>query len=362
MRSVAASLVFLVLAACASNQAGEGANLAEQPPLPYSVLVAGGGVVEATVETGVTGGPYARTFAALDDTVAVTADDLTRALRETRVFTRVAPDPSGDARIGFAMRDLREGLPLDRPEIVALLSRARAEGHDYVLLLQRLVDGPIEEWGINDRWPLTLATWLLVGLGVVVQDHTFESRASLEAALFDVEDGRLIHRSIGGGAVVELALIGRGGFWSIAQSIVVPPFWVASQEDDVVASVRETTMPRLVTSLARDLKGVACRRDIAEHAPAEIDVQQIGDRIHVRVHGREAVGSVAVRTDGAVLDQSELDAFARALLDGQRDGGASAAVLAEADFRAPSAGRLLQVLVRTVTGSVVSTTVELERR
>lgn len=365
MKSIRATVVLLVVAAvsvgCAGVSSADSANLAEQPPLPYSVLVTGAGVVEAPPEVAESRSGYARTFAPLDDQVVVPVADLARALRDTRVFARVEIDAVGDERLGWRLRDVREGLPLDDPEVAALLERARQRGHDYVLLLQRLLDGPIEDWGINDRWPLTAATWLLVGLGILVQDHTFESRASLEATLFDVEEGRIVHRSIGSGAVAELALLGRGNVWSVVQSVIVPPFWVGSHEEKVLASVRAITVPRLVSSLARELKGAVSRRDIAERARVEIEIELREGAALVRTRCDEGIGSVAARVDGVALVGPEVEGFVRSLLGGERELDGQTLV-AEAELPLPPAGRFLQLLVRTVSGGVASTTVELRGR
>lgn len=356
----------LLLAACcvscATAPESGGGSLSEQAPLPYSVLVAGGGVVDAPPELAATATrAYGRTFAAFDGAVVVAAHEVATALRTARVFARADVDERLDEGLGRRLREVLDVLPPDDPQVRELLARARAGGHDYVLVVQRVVDGGIEEWGVNERWPLTAATWLLVGLGALVQDHTFESRASLEAALFDVEEGRLVYRAVGAGAVVELALFGRGNLWSFVQSIVVPPFLVASRQEDVVESVRVATVPRLVAALARELKGVTCRRAIAERARVAIEVEFDGPRAVVRTRAFEGLGSVALRVDGEVLTGAAAIEFARALLDAQREVEGQG-VVAEAALALRSDADFLQVLVRTVTGVVASTTWEVPRR
>ncbi|MCC6782000.1 MAG: hypothetical protein IT457_04080 [Planctomycetes bacterium] len=355
-------LAALGAVACAGTPEGDPASLTEQVPLPFSVLVAGGGVVEATAEpSAAPTRAYARTFAGADGEVLVDAATVGGALRAARVFARALADDAGEGALGARLRDVRDVLAPDDPLLSALLARARAAGHDYVLVVQRVVDGAIEERGINDRWPLTAATWLLVGLGALVQDHSFESRASLEAMLFDVEEGRLVYRAVGSGAVVELALTGRGNLWSFVQSILVPPFLVASREDQVVANVRDATVSLLVAALARDLKGSACRRAIADRARVAIEIEFVAGRARVRARAGEGLGSVATRIDGVAIDDDESRRFARALLESQREGDGGQ-LLAEADFAWPPGARYLQVLVRTVSGVVASSTVEALRR
>src|SRR5690606_29283381 len=162
------------------------------------------------------------------------------ALRAGRVFTRAAADVAADRDARAQLAQLRGTLPLDDPAARALLARARDEGHDYVVLVQRVLDGPVEEYGINDRWPLTVSLWLLVGLGMFIPDHTFESRATLQASVYEVQTGRAVHRTVGAAGPAELALVSRGNLWSLLQSIVIPPFWVADHDPSVLDEMRAT--------------------------------------------------------------------------------------------------------------------------
>ncbi|MGE0144100.1 MAG: hypothetical protein AB7I19_08740 [Planctomycetota bacterium] len=358
-----AAACLAVLTSCSWFSGQEGDPLVEQPSLPYSVLVVGGAVVESSSPSAGSSNPLASTFPAASGAILITHDELATALRSTRVFTRVAVEPMAneDARLWLELGSVRDGLPLSDPRVAALLARARKGGHDFVLVLHRVVDGGIEDYGINERWPLTAATWLLVGLGVLVSDHTYESRAVLESSLFDAEEGRLLHRSIGSGAIVELSLLERTDFVGLLQSVLVPPFWVASDGESIVESLREPTIARLLGSMARELKGLACRRDIAENLGVEIEVSRDRADWNIDVFAREGIASASIVVDGVAAPAELEGQFVSQLLLSQEE-EPSGRVLARARWSPPTGARMLQVLIRTVSGRLVSSTVELNGR
>jgi hypothetical protein len=358
-----ATFCLAVLTSCSWFSGQEGDPLVEQPALPYSVLVVGGAVVESSSPSAESSNPLANTFPTSAGAILITHEELATALRSTRVFTRVAVDAIAveEPRLWLELGAVRDGLPLSNPSVAALLARARNAGHDFVLVLHRVVDGGIEDYGINERWPLTAATWLLVGLGVLVSDHTYESRAVLEASLFDAEEGRLLHRSIGSGAIVELSLLERSDFVGLLQSVLVPPFWVASDGESIVESLREPTIARLLGSMARELKGLACRRDIAENLGVEIEVTRDRADWNIDVFAREGIASASVVVDGIELPRQLQAQLVSQLLLAQRE-EPSGRVFARARWTPPDGARMLQVLVRTVSGRLVSSTVELTGR
>lgn len=352
-----APLLVTVLAGCATSSVIDVSGIAEQDPLPYSVLVTGGAFVEAAGTAGGARGRLGGTFAGAEEREPLPLSGLAEALRSGRVFTRIVLDEDHPAALRARLAASRGGLPLEDPEVRGLLAAAREAGHDFLVVVQRLVDGPVEEYGVNDRWPLTVSLWLLVGLGVFIPDHTFESRATLQAAVFEVHTGRLVHRTVGGAGPVELALVGRGDAWSLVQSIVIPPFWVASDESALIAEMRRVTENRLLGSLARQLKSAACRQDLAEGSRATIDVV---DRA-VRVRSADALGAAALRVDGRVPPAAATEVFVRELLQSETR-GSDGSLRYAAPLPDGLAGRYLQVLVRTVAGDVASVTLALGGR
>ncbi|MDA0373290.1 MAG: hypothetical protein O2865_05865, partial [Planctomycetota bacterium] len=271
MTSRLAVLSLLLGASCAGFPANDVVGIADQAPLPYSVFVTGGSFLE--VESLAAERPVPRTFPADGGVELIRLAEIGDAMTAGRVFVRtvVDTDRAADARSRVAGQ--RADLPLDKDaDFSALLEEARAAGHDFLVVVQRLADGPIEDYGVNDRWPLTASLWVLVGLGIFIPDHTFESRATLQAGVYEVQTGRLVHRAVGAAGPVDLSLVDRGSAIGFLQSIIIPPFWVATDDDRLVERVGRSTVQRLVSGLARQLKSPACRQDLAEGARARIEV------------------------------------------------------------------------------------------
>lgn len=360
-RSLMAGALALTAVGCASTGYSDLTAIADQEPLPYSVLVTGGGFVDVPSAAETEDRMLDRTFAIESVQEPVPLTGVVEALRIGRVFTRVFADDARDPVVRARVAASRTGLAIEDAEIRALLTEAREAGHDFVVVVQRLVDGPVEDYGINDRWPLTVSLWFLVGLGMFIPDHTFESRATLQAAVYEVHTGRLVHRTAGGAGPVELALVSRGDLWSLVQSILIPPFWVASDEETVLEQMREVTSQRLLGALARQLKSAACRQDLAERSRAAIEFVRAGGRTIVHVRADDALGAAALRVDGRALDSVRSGEFSQGLIGSETalDGG-------EFEYETPLpsgiGGRFLQVLVRTVAGDVASVTVDLEER
>ena len=94
------------------------------------------------------------------------AADVHDVLSQLRVFRRSASDPETAAHRQM-LRHLRDTGEL-LPETAAWLQQVRDEGYDWLLVVEELRDGPVDGQGVNDRWPLTLATWLMLGLGIII--------------------------------------------------------------------------------------------------------------------------------------------------------------------------------------------------
>jgi hypothetical protein len=239
------------------------------------------------------------------------------------------------------------------------LMQARAAGHDYVLVLERLDDGPVEALGVNGQWPITLTTWLLVGLGALIPDHGYESRASLRASLRDVHGGDAVQELVIGASTVDLSLLERAGVWGWIQSILVPPFWVADDDQRVVQNVRAVVEQKLMVCLAQRLKSVDVADRLARSQPAAVNVERIPGGLELDVAARESISFLRLRVDDRVPADADFDTFHRAFL---------ASLTLDADtlrYRAvlPTAirGARLQVLVQTITGRVGSVSIDLRQ-
>jgi hypothetical protein len=340
-------LLLLLLLAAGCVAPGENLRgLADQPPLDLAVLVTGGAF------RGPSSGSGTFSAAPLTDE-AIPAATLVEALRRGRVFRRVEIDPDLARR-----RTISSRLALQRrdDDVHAFLREARAQGFDLLLVIEQLQDGPIEAQGTNGRWPVTLATWLLLGVGLLIPDRTFESRATLRCTMRDLQSGRaLLDPPLLFAGPIDLSLVERTDFLGLCQSIVVPPFWVGDDEAVMGTAVRATTESRLLLSLVRELKGESSRRRLREAAPAEIELQDG----QVRIWCGEGVADVRLR---APLPAAAAAAFTRELL--------GSVVLVErlgvrrfhyqALLPALAAGSEVQVLVSTVSGAVASVTAVVE--
>ena len=82
-----ALLLVALLSACATSPSADIAALAEQDPLPYSVLVTGGAFVQSDNRDDAPAGVLSRTFANVTDAnEAIPLHKLTETLRAARVF------------------------------------------------------------------------------------------------------------------------------------------------------------------------------------------------------------------------------------------------------------------------------------
>jgi hypothetical protein len=277
---------------------------------------------------------------------AIPLATVVEALQRGRVFRRVAVDPDLQRR-----RSISERLATPRrdDDVHACLQRARADGIDLLLVIEELQDGPIEALGTNGRWPVTFASWILLGVGLLIPDRTFESRATLRCTLRDLQSGRvLLDPPLLVAGPIDLALVERTDFLGLCTSIVVPPFWIGDDDAVVGTSVRATTERRLLLSLVRDLKSESTRRKLRAAAPAAIEF----DDGVVRVESAESLADVQLRAVG--LDPAAAAAFRAELLGSMRL--VDSLVRYRAPLPALPAGSEVQVLAATVSGGVASVT------
>lgn len=342
-----------VLAACRSPLGADLSVLAGRPALPCSVLVTGGAFVEMS-RANANDGPRARTFGSgADEAFALSAiGDL---LGRARVFVRTATDqrPSAERQglaTASAVQDEAGGLD-------EVLRQARVDGHDYLLVLERLDDGPVEALGVNGQWPITLTTWLLVGLGALIPDHAYESRASLRATLRDVHDGQAVQELVIGAGSVELSLLERTGAWGWIESILVPPFWVGDDDERVLDMVRPVVQQRLMVGLAQRLKSVDVADRLARRQPAVPALHRRGDGLELEVVARESLSFLRLRVDDYVLAGADFEAFHRALLASRTADGDR--LRYRAFLGTVPGGHRLQVLMQTITGRAGSVSFDL---
>jgi hypothetical protein len=338
----------LLLAAC-QTAVVELQGLAEQAPLDCTVLVTGGAFRSASVGSG--------TFAPLAATgpgthVAEEAFPLAEVLLvlgEGRVFQRVVGDADAERR---AQSRAVGGAAAAETALGAVLGAAQAEGLDLVLVVEELRDGPVDALGVNGRWPVTFISWLLLGIGAVIPDHTFESRASLRVTLRDAWSGRVLADPVSVGGPIELSLAERGSFWGLLQSMLIPPFWVQSDPDSVRQAVRTVVQRRLLVSLARELKSEAVRQRLQERRAASLALVDAAGEGRVVVECAESLAAATLRAPGLAPEQAA--AFERALLDSRASVGERLRYQAVLP-RLPGGG-LVQVAVATLRGEVASAT------
>lgn len=346
----------MVLAAACATPTEDVRDYAGQPPLDCAVLVVGGAFLDVGDEPGGTfADPAAESSPPADDAVALPIEDIVGALAKGSVFQRVVLEPDVARRAAIGRR-LRAGEVDD--ETLAYLQQARRDGHDYLLVVERLQDGPIEGQGTNGRWPVTFVTWILLGVGMFIPDQTFESRATLRVTLRELASGRTLHDPLLFAGPIELSLVERGDLLGVLASILVPPFLVPDDEATVRAAVRATTERRLLSSLVRELKGGAVRQRLREGAPAEITLAAVDDGFRVVVRAADSLGSARLRGDGLLADVAA--AWERELLAGVRPDGRGFRY--EATLPTALAGNRVQVLAATLRGDVASATFALERR
>lgn len=345
-RWLGASVLLVALAAC-QTAASELAGVTATAPLDYSVLITGGAFltdeagaegtfVRPSVESGATAEAY--------DPIGV--EEVVGILEQGRVFRRVALDPDPARRLAVC----RCAVSLADESVQEVLRQAREGGHDLVLVLEELQDGPIEWQGINGRWPVTFVTWILLGVGMFIPDHTFESRAALRISMRDSQTGNALYDHLLTGGPVDLALIERTDLVGILTSILVPPFWVGNDQDDVRESVQDVMRRRLLVSLARELKSTSVRQRLREKSAAAITLEESSMLV---VESAESLSSVRLRVDPE-LAAEEARLFSQRLLGSRQFDGARFRYRAE--LPAAVLGRQTQVLIATLRGAVASAT------
>lgn len=353
-RACLAPAVLLLLSGCQST-ADEVLGLAQTPPLDYAVLVTGGAFRVAAAGDHGTFTPPDGAPSGDDEAIAMQA--IVDLLRGGAVFQRVASQGSVAER-RQRLAQLRAGAT--SVECQQFLQSARDDGYDLLLVVEELADGPIEAQGINGRWPVTLVTWLLLGLGMFIPDHTFESRATLRVTVRELQTGRVLHDPLLLGGPIDLSLIERGAFLGIVISILVPPFWVGDDDQTVLEVVREVVQRRLLVSLARDLKSDLVERRLRERSIASLESIDLPRGPGIAVDSRESLSVARLRPISGTLDPAVAARFERELLASMQRDGERFRYQALLPREVERDG--VQVLVGTLRGSVSSATFAARRR
>lgn len=361
-RALAYWSLVLVVAGCAGTD--DLLGVAAKPPLDCAVLVSGGaffapiagaaGTFLLSDEEAAAEGQVLAPVSPDAAAEAISFEVIVDVLQRGRVFQRVVADPDVQRR-----SELRKKLHDRDPSggLREFLHQASEDGFDLLLLVEELRDGPIETQGTNNRWPVTFATWILLGVGALIPDRTFESRATLRVSLRELQTGRALHTILLDPGPVDLALTERTDLLGLLLSVVVPPFWVGDDREAVADSVRAITERRLLVRLARDLKSEVLRRQLGDAGAADIELVagQTGPR--VTISSRESLSGVRLLGPG-FADDSAVQAFERELLASRRIQGVR--FLYEARLPSVQSDRAFQVKVGTLRGGVSSATFTLE--
>ena len=331
-------------------------DLAQRPPLPYSIVVTGGAFVEPGPRSP-TVPPLQRTFRPdVQGAEAFSLESVVDALQTGRVFVRVSQDDARSVEERLALARSRE-TSTDDPGLVEYLREQRLAGHDFILVVESVEDGPVEYRGVNGQWPITATVWLMVGLGVLIPDHTYESTASMRISLRDVETGRRVFERVLSGGPVNLPLVQRTGVLGLLISIIVPPFWVGSDDEDVETTVRNIASARLVTSMARQLKTVDVQTRVTNQMPAQLEMELVEGGVRVRVQAEESLSFVRMRLDEQPVGGAAFTQFENELLSSGVPEGVGGRLVYEGVLVGQPRGERLQLLVQTVTGRVASMTI-----
>lgn len=303
-------LGFVLLPSCAGTDNLQG--IAATAPFDRAVLVSGGAFFASNLGaegTFLVRDPETAEGAPDPSVEAIPFDRIIDVLRRGRVFQRVEGDPDTARRRRMPFRAMTRRLS---PEF---LQEARRDGYDLLLVVQELRDGPIESKGTNNRWPVTFATWILLGVGALIPDHTFESRATLKVVVYELQTGYSLGVLEVESGPVDLALTERTDFLGLLSSIIVPPFWVGNDRDALAASVRATTERRLLLSLASKLKSDVFVRSLGGNAAADLSLTRSPEGLRVVVLAKEALS--VVRLEGEGVSEQDAERFAAELIRSQ---------------------------------------------
>ena len=366
---------------CLSCSTGGGVQdldyLARFPPIPYKLALGGGAILPsgdrksakpAGVEGAEDGGQTEeqtqdeRVLAPKTFAEGVAEPISFDSIRETLIQGRVA---SGLILLPSATQGEREALAMESSLGAGLgptRQRAEEEGADLILVLEGLKEAPILVQGVTNTWPVAGVVWLLVGLGGLIPDTRFESRAVLKASLRDVYTGRRLMTFTVTSDPMDLSLFQRAGFWKIVSHIIIPPPLVGSDQEVVAPVVREEVIRQLKLKLVARLKSEETREQLLRELDFRLElVEQRGRRVELTVQSHQEVKYIEIWINGKVADDKKVQDFRTAFygsrqpiprLDLHRYHAVLSGLPKSAEVR---------VLVLTLAGQRVSSTLTLER-
>lgn len=351
--------------ACENAVALSEATLAAAPPLPYRIALVGGAFLPPSVRDDVGFVPeptpggrqiYSRTYPT-GVAEPISFETIRDLLVRGRAATTLLPGAAGEEE--------RERLAAaGAEELRAAREVAAGNGADLMLVIEGLEEGPVEMHGVTGQWPVTTVAWLLVGLGMFIPDHRFESKVRLIASLRDVHSDRVLVPIGVVPGTMDLALVSRARFLGILASLIVPPTLVANSVDKVVRVVRQDGDRRLLLRLLARLKDSETLEMIRARLPMRLTLRAVAKRtVEVELESVQEVQNLAieiVQADGRLgpLAADPADAFRRSFVGSVRK--SDNAWRYTSRLGGLDAGAEVRVLVQSVAGQRVSSTIRLE--
>jgi len=351
--------------------------LAKFPPIPYTIALGGGAFLPANER--VTPKPK-KTADGADETDNgdVTQDERVlspktfaegdaepitfESLRETLTKGRVA---SALVILPAASDEEREALATESKlgaEIGSARKKAEEEGADLVLVVEGLVEAPILVQGVTNTWPVAGAVWLLVGLGGLIPDTRFESRARLNASLRDVYTGRRVLTLAVTSDPMDLSLFQRAGFWKIVSHILIPPPLVGSDQEVVAPVVREEVVRQLLLKLVARLKSEETREQLVRNLDFRLElVEQRGRRVQLTVQSPQEVKFLEIWINGKQEEGKPVRDFRKQFYGSRQPVPRLDLHRYQAELSGLPKAAVVRVLVLTLSGQRVSSTLTLER-
>ncbi|MFQ5503957.1 MAG: hypothetical protein ACE5F1_04065 [Planctomycetota bacterium] len=361
-------LLYITGQSCAGTAVPDLERLALLPPLPHRVVLSGGAILD--VEQRDAPGEGVGSPSVLSDKTypkgiaePISFARLEDVLRRARVASRliVFRDMKPPAREAVAISAAKDQQD-QKAAFERMRNRAEEDDADLLLVIEGLRDAPVVDLGRNGQWPVSSIAWLLVGLGMFIPDHRFESSVALSASLWDVHSGSRIARVRVSPGSVDLSLLERTDFLGILESIIIPPTLVGSSSEEVVEHVRHESDRRLLLGLAARLKAPEMRQRLLNNLSGLALTELQNHRVLVQTESPQEVQSIAVQIDGATWEDSRVDVFRKSFFASERRLSRRDFLL---DYRAqivvPEHVSEFRVILQTVAGQKASTTIELEK-
>jgi len=370
MRKACSVLVLGILvplfSSCVGTGAPDAARLARLPPLPFRIALCGGALLSpdqrskpqkmADVEDDTI--LALRTYAGVNPE-PIAFRDLSSLLERGRLGTVLLP-------IDAKRPNLREKAALESADSAAAIElrrKAEARGADLLLVVHGIRDAPVIQHGVNSQWPISSIAWLLVGLGMFIPDHRFESQAHLLASIRDAHSGAVLYDNlvISAGAM-DLALVERTDWLGIVESLIVPPPLVGNDPESVVETVREESNIRMLLQLLALLKTPETLERIRAAQPFRLVLEEEAPgRVLVRVRSQQEIQAVTIEvgSERHPLPRQRRDAFLVPFLSSGRRSSPGEAWIYRGTLDSLAIGSEVRVLISTVAGERVSSTLRL---